>query len=109
CRRWGTTPGRAAQFPDASGRCTRLASRLLALPVQAPSRIAGKLPVLSPAPPDTSGTHSRSLPELQDDVQPKHLLRPASRLTSQARTNAKPVSASASVEHHPEAPAKTDY
>src|SRR5256886_16372273 len=50
--------------------------------------IAGKLPVLSPALPDTSGKYSRSLPELQDDVQPKHLLRPASRLTSQARTNA---------------------
>src|SRR5438445_2637224 len=41
-----------------------------------------------PALPDTSGKHSRSLPELQDDVQPKVLLPSASRLTSRVRQNA---------------------
>src|SRR5438445_1130715 len=41
-----------------------------------------------PALPDTSGTHSRALPEPQDRVHQKSLLPSASRLTSQARTNA---------------------
>src|SRR5437879_12513785 len=41
-----------------------------------------------PALPDTSGTHSRALPEPQDRVHQKSLLPSASRLTSQVRQNA---------------------